>query len=597
MLQDSSDFPEPFVVSIVRDLTQPADTISPPNAVGGIDLTSGDGTLRVKLYVRDPLDRELRLRLTADALDAAGAVVPGSTVTVLRDIGPGGDHSLDTEFTEDIALTGAFTSDDPARANPSVGFVNVQIRVTGTLWVPDAAAPDDPAASPDPDFVHEDSFAVGLIREKLGPEVLIYQDLSSFSDDQVDTVMSGGVAAFDNAFYVVAQDRTAPTIPAPVWPPLVADEVKGLILGFSGCNGLFDDAAHPPEVVLWQETVDAPFTGVTVRLQGTPEKEDATLQPGLPQRFTWRYAIDFATGHDAFDGLAVGDQRFARLRVTVPDRAGNRSTTETTVKLFRGANPYMLDGTTPWLSIDTRAFAIQEGDARLGETIAVGQPLQYLENILDRLNAGTTGAETFDTMPIEGPEAALEYAEEITDFQSGTSSAVYNFALAKVRLRGSAGAERVRAFFRLFRYAEPSLLFSTTQGYRSFADGAGRVIPLLGFESESAGVALRSIPFFAQTRVDPETAVLDRLALDDADPGARSYGGGTRLVPLRRIAGLSPPRHVSAGGLKRMARPNSYTAWGQRLARRLRDQAAAPMVGAGCAGPRSERAIPPSSAG
>lgn len=506
VLHDGSEFPEPFAVSIVRDLAQPADTISPPSAVGGLGLASGAGTIRVKLYVRDPLDRPLRLRLAAEVLDPTGALVPASTVKLLRNIGPGGDHALDTVFTEDIALTGAFTSDDPARANAAVGFVHARIRVSGTLWVPNPASPDDPAASPDHEFVHEDSFTIDLIREKLAPEILIYQDLSSFSDDQVDATMTAGVAAFDNAFFVVAQDRTAPTLPPPVWPPLVADEVKGLIVGRSGCSGLFDDIAHPPEVVLWQELVDAPFTGVTVRLQGAPQREDTSLPPALPQRFTWRYAIDFATGHDAFDGLSTGDQRLARLRVTVRDRAGNADTTEATVKLFRHANPYVLDGATPWLSVDTRSFAIRAGETRLGETLAGGQPLQYLEDILDRLNAGTTGAETFDTLATEGPAAALEYAEEIPDFASSVSTAVYNFALAKVRLRGSTGADGIRAFFRLFRYAEPSLVFSTTQGYRSFDDGAGRVVALLGFESETAGAALRSIPFFAAPRVDPEAA-------------------------------------------------------------------------------------------
>jgi hypothetical protein len=272
-------------------------------------------------------------------------------------------------------------------------------------------------------------------------------------------------------------------VPAPTWPVDVADEVKGLILPRTACAGLFDDESHAPEVVLWQELVDAPFTEVTVRLQGPAAKEDASLSDGLPQRLTWRYAIDFGAGNDAFDGLGPGDQRFARLRVTVKDRAGNASTVETPVKLFVGANPYLLDGTVPWLSVDTRSFAVREGETRLGETIAAGQPLQFLEAVLDGLNAGTTGAETFETLAAEGPEAALEYASEIEDFESGTSEAVYNFALAKVRLRGAAGAEQVRAFFRLFRYAEPSLLFSETSGYRFFADGAGEVVPLPGFEA------------------------------------------------------------------------------------------------------------------
>jgi hypothetical protein len=509
VLQDSTDFPEPFAISIVRDLAAAEDEISPADAVGGIDLATGDGSLRVKLYVRDPLGRALRLRLTADVLDAAGAVVPGAGVTVDRDIGPGGDHSLDAEFTEDLALTGAFVSDDPARANAAVGFVNARIRVTGILWVPDAAAPDDPAASPDAGFVHEDSFTVDLVREKLGPEVLVYQDIASFSDDQVTSAMDGGVAAFDDAFFVVAQDRATSPVPAPTWPVDVADEVKGLVLPRTASAGLFDDEAHAPEVVLWQELVDAPFTEVTVRLQGPPAKEDATLSEGLPQRFTWRYAIDFGDGNDAFDGLGPGDQRLARLRVTVTDRAGNASTVETPVKLFVGANPYMRDGTVPWLSVDTRSFAIREGETRLGETISAGQPLQFLEAVLDGLNAGTTGAETFDTLAAEGPEAALEYASEIEDFEDGTSQAVYNFALAKVRLQGAAGAEGVRAFFRLFRYAEPSLLFSEASGYRFFADGAGRAVPLPGFESESAGSPLRSMPFFASERVDPAADSLE----------------------------------------------------------------------------------------
>lgn len=509
VLQDSTDFPEPYAISIVRDLAATEDAISPPGAVGGIDLASGDGTLRVKMYVRDPLGRSLRLRLTAEVLDATGAVVAGAGTTIDRDIGPSGDHSLDAEFTEDLALTGAFASDDPARANAAVGFVNAGIRVTGQLWVPDGAAPDDPTASPDAGFVHEDSFTVDLVREKLGPEVLVYQDLASFSDDQVSSAMDGGVAAFDDAFFVVAQDRATSPVPLPAWPVDVADEVKGLILPRTACAGIFDDEAHAPEVVLWQELVDAPFTDVTVRLQEAPAQEDASLSDRLPQRFTWRYAIDFGENNDAFDGLGTGDQRLARLRVTVRDRAGNASTVETPVRLFVGANPFMRDGTVPWLSVDTRSFAVRQGETRLGETIAAGQPLQFLAAVLGRLNAGTTGVETFDTLATEGPEAALEYASEIEDFESGTSEAVYNFALAKVRLQGAAGAEQVRAFFRLFRYAEPSLVFSETSGYRFFADGGGRAIPLPGFESESAGSPLRSIPFFAAERVDPAADSLE----------------------------------------------------------------------------------------
>jgi hypothetical protein len=506
---DGSEYPEPLAISIVRDLAQPADAVWPPNSVGGIDFTTGAGTLRVKMFVRDPTGRTLHLQLTTEVLDVTGAAVSASTVTVHRTIGPAGDHPLDAEFTEDVALAGAFASDDPGRANPSVGFVNGRIRVTGRLWVPDAAAPNDPAQSPDSGFVHEDSFTVDLVREKLAPEILIYQDLSSFSEDQVNATMSGGTATFVDAFFVVAQDRGSPSVPPPTWPPLVADEVKGLILGRQAVAGLFDDTAHAPDVVFWQESADLPFTGVTVQLAAAPAKEDAALSAGLPQRFTWRFAIVFATGHNAFDGLASGGQRLARLRVTARDRAGNTSTVETHVKLFKEANPYMLDGLTPWLSIDTRTFAVEEGQTRFGATVAAGQPLAFLAAVLTGLNAGTTGAETFDALPQEGEGAALEYAQSRHDFAAGTTKLVYNIALAKVRLQGGAGAQDVRAFFRLFRYAEPRLLFSANGGYRAFADGAGRVVPLPGFESETVGGPLTSLPFVGSARVDAAAASLE----------------------------------------------------------------------------------------
>jgi hypothetical protein len=509
ILQTGADLPGLFVLSIVRDPLAAADSLYPADAVGAIDFTTGNGTLRIKLAVRDPFGRNLRLRLTAEVFDGAGALVPGLTVQLLRTIGAGGDHPLDTEFTEDLALSGAFVSDDPTHANPAVGFINSRIAITGQLWVPGPAAPNDPTQSPDAGFVHEDRTTIDLVREKLAPEALIYQDLSSFSEDQVTSAMSGAQATFENAFYLIVQDRTTAAFPLPAWPALVADEVKGLIVGEQAASGLFDDLAHQPEVVLWQELVDAPINGVSVQLLGTPDKEDPTLPPDIAQRLTWRYAIVFDQVNNAFTGLAAGGQRTARLRATVRDRAGNSATAQATVKLFKDANPFMIDGPTSWLSVDTRTFALMDGQARLNETLAAGAPLTYLNAILTRLNNGTTGVETFDDLAQAGLGAALEYAQAIPNPSTGTMTPIYNFALAKVRLQGAAGAANVRAFFRLFRYAAPSLLFSTTAGYRAYDNGAGTIVPRLGFESETAGAALTSIPFFATTRINNTTAAMD----------------------------------------------------------------------------------------
>lgn len=524
VLQDGSEFPGHTAISIVRDPALPADTTYPANALGALDLATGNGSLRLKLHVHDPFGRALRMRLVVEVLDGGGALVPAATATVLRTIGPAGDHPLDTEFFEDIALTGAFASDDPTRAGPAVGFVNGRIRVTGHLWVPNPATPDDPTTSPDAGFVHEDSVQLDLVREKLAPDALFSQSLSTFSEDQVNATMVAGTARFDDAFYLLVQDRTTAPVPAPAWPTRTADEVKGLLLGTAACSGLFDDVGHAPDVVLWQETVDAAFTGVTVELAGAPTKESPSLAPDSPQRLTYRYAIVFDAVNDAFAGMVAGDIRRARLRATVRDRAGNARTVATVVDLIKAPNPYMVDGPVPWLSIDTRVFSIQEGDSRLGETITGGAPLPYLGAIVGRLNAGTTGAETFESMPTDG---ALEYAASLTDVATGVTRRVYNFALAKVRLLSTVGASNVRMLFRLFRYSATNLLFQTSQGYRAFDDGAGRIVALPGFESAAAGAALTSIPFFASPRVDGTAATLD----GQTDPGnVHSFAGSTSEV-------------------------------------------------------------------
>ena len=96
----------------------------------------------------------------------------------------------------------------------------------------------------------EDITHVDLVREKVAPETLIYQNLSTFSDDQVTSNLSGGVSSFENAFYAVTQDRTSLGYPMPVWPAALPDEMKGLLLGLIPSSGLFDDEARAPDVVL-----------------------------------------------------------------------------------------------------------------------------------------------------------------------------------------------------------------------------------------------------------------------------------------------------------------------------------------------------------
>ena len=542
-LQTGGPWPGLPALTVVREPSLPADVVSPANALGGLDLTTGAGTLRMRFYVKDPYGRTLTLKFKAEVFDdAISTTAPVETIPESAhtySVGPGGAFALETEFTVDFVFATAFLSDDPTRANPAVGFVNSRIRISGSL-----------EAAGDPGFVHRDFVDIDLVQEKQAPQVELYLDLSSFSKAQVDAALaeSGGVEArFPNAFIVAVQDRTSS--PASIsWPAAVVPEVRGLLTRRVPAAGLFDGTAHAPAVEIWQEAVDAPYTGLTVELASGPDMEDPALPDNLPQRFTYRYDAVFAPGTDAFNGLVSGSSRLARLRVSTADRAGNATLAQEELKLFLDANPYMRDGDVSWLSIDTRVLRLFEGDSRFGATLSPGAPNDFIQQVIQNLNTGATGGDTFDGLPTD---AALEYSTAIPNPSTGGSTNVHNFALAKVRLQAPGGAANVRAFFRLFRYTATNLIFDPDLGYRSDDDGAGKIVPLLGFESTASAAPATSIPFFAAQRVPFGTSMTAQtdapnVASFPAGPSAERvmYFGayldinqpGSRL-PATRIAG------------------------------------------------------------
>ncbi len=312
-------------------------------------------------------------------------------------------------------------------------------------------------------------------------------------------------------------------VPAPpVWPAEVANEVKGLIQGWVPAAGLFDDAAHAPGVEIVDAVTNTPIAGLSAELGSGPLLEDSSLPANIPQRFTYRFDVVFQDPNDAFQGLGLGDQRFATVRVSTADRSGSGATAQGQLKLFREANPFMRDGQPSWLSIDTRVFRIFEGQTKFGATLNAGQPNNYIQSVIQNLNAGAAGGDTFEALPDKQSESALEYSTAITNPSTGAVQNVYNFALAKVRLQGASGAADVRAFFRLFRYTSSNLIFDPTTGYRTHDDGAGKKVPLLGFANASAGEPLTSIPFFASSRVpytQPMTGQTDGPNIQSFPPG------------------------------------------------------------------------------
>ena len=147
---DSSAYPNPKLLTIVRDLLASTDTIEPANAIQGINITNGQGTLRVKLNVRqDPFNRPLQLELRCEVLREAVNNTPVITISRTLTMTPGApgganERQQNTDFVEQFVFDGSagtidgdgqgpFASDNLLFAPTPTGFKNSAIRITAYL--------------------------------------------------------------------------------------------------------------------------------------------------------------------------------------------------------------------------------------------------------------------------------------------------------------------------------------------------------------------------------------------------------------------------------------------------------------------------------
>lgn len=147
---DGSEYADPKTLTIVRDALAGTDSPDPAIAIGGIDLTTGEGSIAVELNVRpDPFNRPLELLLTCEVLREG--VSPDPMITLSRSLviipsgAPGANERLvNTDFTETFVFDGsaatvdgdghgAFRSDDPVFGPGAVGFKNSRLRIRGYM--------------------------------------------------------------------------------------------------------------------------------------------------------------------------------------------------------------------------------------------------------------------------------------------------------------------------------------------------------------------------------------------------------------------------------------------------------------------------------
>ena len=316
-------------------------------------------------------------------------------------------------------------------------------------------------------------------------------DRSTFGQGEIQALinLNGAPATIDPALYVVVEGFTAAE------------------LGLTHAN-----LANPPH----KPAVTSPIAGISFQFSGPVVPQDPAL-PANPQRFTFPFRIAFQD--TSMFGFAAST---ANVGITTTLTAsGSTVSAAAMLQLVRNPNPYILHGDTAhggdwYLSVDIRVFQAKAGQTRFGAHVATSGAARtvatsFIQQVITNLNGspGSAGG-LFDALPSAEDQSTLALAPTDT---GGT--AVYNFALARVRYRETIPATNVRAFFRMWPAQQTNAAYNPNTLYRTATNAAGQKIPLLGVQGDE----IMTIPFFATPRINTATASMRTQA--DA-PNVRS---------------------------------------------------------------------------
>ena len=288
-------------------------------------------------------------------------------------------------------------------------------------------------------------------------------------------------------------------------------------------NGPITSLGSPPQLPDWAPDVSFPEGS---GLSAVPVEVDSD-DPSLPDRlqrftFTYRVVVDV---EDAFD--FDGDLEEVVVNANFTPIGGSEQNDFAIVQLVKSANPFMLDlannNQTHWLSSDLRVFKVVAGRTMNGKTLPVGATRAQAQTFLREVVDDMTIAQ-FETLSITQSGSALSPLPETTV----SGERVYNFAVARVRLNGTAAvANDLRVFFRMFTAQTTAALTFTRSGgnpsggYRQ----TGGADPISLPSPNSAGSEWLSIPMFAAQR---NTTPANQT---DPDNVAASFGpaGGSQI--------------------------------------------------------------------
>ncbi len=320
--------------------------------------------------------------------------------------------------------------------------------------------------------------------------IAFWADKNSFGKDEVQDVINASGGVWKNAFWLVIDGFSKDS--------------------FSALNASVPLPTGP----------FANLTGVTISQNPNIDYENGA-NPSAQQRIRVGFDITFSSAALA-DFPASGSQTYAlNAFLATNGQKVPGSDTSMFFELLAGADPYYTNidpaqNNVFYLSQDLRVFAATPA---LNNTPVAGAPaftsdsvagaFSYIQGLLTWLNDPhnhfTDGThDPFASGVIPQPSAALQADSSVTPFTveigSGFPPSIniynnYNFAVARVRLRGSAGpagaAKNVRVFFRLWSTETADTDYQTGSTYPSSLDAAGEPgAPLVGTDHQT-------LPFFA----------------------------------------------------------------------------------------------------
>lgn len=322
--------------------------------------------------------------------------------------------------------------------------------------------------------------------------IFFVNDRSHFSKGEAE---AAGGQPFKNSFYVIAEGFKPSDLGVSSAGDLAAAPAPALTVGGQQPQGM---SAEAHEILF-----EAPGSDVT-------------------QRVTFVYQVQFANTNDF--GLNVNKTVTVTASKLV---AGQTYSTLGHLTLTHEPNPYMNDGPTFWLSTDVRVFNVKSGqpvgtlgtiDAINGDTPqdfekAADAALAFINKTVGDFNQHAQANHPFDTQLTDDPnKSQLQVASKDIN-----GARVYNFAVARVRYRGTEKAENVRVFFRLFTTAATGLDYDESSTYRRAAAPA-KPVALLGLQ----GNKVVTIPCYREKRKDTTAVSLteqtDALNVATFDP-------------------------------------------------------------------------------